>query len=211
MSDRLVLAAHPDLADSRVTRQLVGRARTADGVALRDLYDLYPDYLVDVAAERAALADARLVVLLHPLHWWGMPALLKLWVDEVLGFGWAYGAPGAGAALAGKHLWLVSSAGSSAASFAADGAQGAPLDAFLLPYRGIARLCGMHWLPPLILHDAHRADAAALRTHAERFSEGLRDWPAWTGAAGTAPTPLVPTLELDDRPAPFSPYGTRER
>src|SRR5438067_5662815 len=45
----------------------------------------------DLPAEQAALADARLVVWLHPIHWYGMPALMKLWVDEVLSFGWAYG------------------------------------------------------------------------------------------------------------------------
>jgi len=202
MSDRLILAAHPDLADSRVTRTLVGAARALPGVELRDLYDLYPDYLIDVEAEQAALEPARLVVLLHPLHWWSMPALLKLWIDEVLRFGWAYGAAGQSAALAGKDLWLVTSTGSSAASYAPDGLQRHALDAFLLPYVEMARLCGMRWLPPLVLHDAHRADAAALRDHADTFTARLRDWPAW--ASGGAPASAA--LELDDRPASFSPY-----
>ncbi len=34
-----------------------------------------------------------------------MPPLMKLWLDEVFAFGWAYG-PG-GRALRGKDLWLV--------------------------------------------------------------------------------------------------------
>jgi len=32
---------------------------------------------------------AKLVVWQHPIHWYGMPPLLKLWLDEVLAFGWA--------------------------------------------------------------------------------------------------------------------------
>ncbi len=71
------------------------------GVEVRDLYALYPDYLIDVAAEQAALAPARLVVWQHPIHWYGMPPLMKLWLDEVFAFGWAYGPGGTGAARQG--------------------------------------------------------------------------------------------------------------
>ena len=88
------------------TRRARCRRVAAPGrLEVRDLYALYPDYLIDVAAEQAALAAARLVVWQHPIHWYGMPPLMKLWLDEVLAFGWAYG-PG-GTALRGKDLWLV--------------------------------------------------------------------------------------------------------
>ena len=50
---------------------------------------------------------ARLVVWLQPIHWYSMPPLLKLWLDEVLAFGWAYGPGGDALArqgpLAGRH------------------------------------------------------------------------------------------------------------
>ena len=69
--------------------------RAAPGrLAVRDLYALYPDYLIDVGAEQAALAAARLVVWQQPVRWYGMPPLLKLWLDDVLAFGWAYGPDG---------------------------------------------------------------------------------------------------------------------
>jgi glutathione-regulated potassium-efflux system ancillary protein KefF len=114
MHDILLLLAHPDLAHSRVHAALRKALwRDAGGGALdtagegprwnlRDLYALYPDYCIDVAAEQAALKAARLVVWLHPLHWYGMPPLLKLWVDEVFSYGWAYG-PG-GTQLAGMRF-----------------------------------------------------------------------------------------------------------
>ena len=55
MPDILVLTAHPSLEHSRVNRALMqAAARLApDRVAVRDLYALYPDYLIDVAAEQA--------------------------------------------------------------------------------------------------------------------------------------------------------------
>lgn len=46
---------------------------------------------------------------MHPIQWYSMPALLKLWVDEVLSYGWAYGR--GASALKGKDLWLVASTG----------------------------------------------------------------------------------------------------
>ena len=97
MPDIVVLVAHPQLEHSRVNRALMQAARAsgrAGRVEVRDLYALYPDYLIDVAAEQAALAAARLVVWQHPIHWYGMPPLMKLWLDEVLAFGWAYGPGG---------------------------------------------------------------------------------------------------------------------
>ena len=62
MSEVLVIAAHPHLESSRVNRALLQGLAGLSGerVALRDLYALYPDYLIDADAEQAALAPARL-------------------------------------------------------------------------------------------------------------------------------------------------------
>ncbi|HZW72282.1 MAG TPA: NAD(P)H-dependent oxidoreductase, partial [Caldimonas sp.] len=59
----LVLVAHPELEQSRANRRLLDAALAQHQggnrrVAVRDLYALYPDYLVDVDAEQAALAAA---------------------------------------------------------------------------------------------------------------------------------------------------------
>ena len=50
----LVNVFHPRLAQSMVNRAWVARLATA-GVTLRDMYALYPDGKIDVAAEQAAL------------------------------------------------------------------------------------------------------------------------------------------------------------
>ena len=96
----LVILAHPYPRRSRACAALVEAIRDLPGLEVRSLYDLYPDFDVDRAAEQAALERARLVVWLHPLFWYTVPALMKHWLDEVLVRGFAYG-PG-GTALAGK-------------------------------------------------------------------------------------------------------------
>jgi len=179
----VVLVAHPQIEHSRVNRALAAAAQQAGAavppghIAVRDLYALYPDYLIDVAAERALLASTRLLVWQHPIHWYSMPPLMKLWLDEVLGFGWAYG-PG-GTALAGIDLWLVASTGGTEDSYRPDGYNRYFFDAFLPPYEQTAALCGMRLLPPMLLHGAHRVTPAELAAHAGLYAERLATYPDW--------------------------------
>jgi len=189
----LVLLAHPDLAQSRVNRALadMARQRVDQGVAVRDLYALYPDYLIDVAAEQQALAAARTLVWLHPVQWYAMPALMKLWVDEVLAFGWAYG-PG-GTALAGKALALALSTGGTEAAYSAGGSHRRPFDAFLPPYLQTAALCGMRTLPARVFHGAHQAGDAEIAAHAQGFGDALDAWLAEARGAAAAPAAATAT------------------
>ena len=198
MTDIVVLAAHPRLYHSRVTKRLLHAAASLGApVAVRDLYALYPDYFIDIDAEQAALKAARLVVWLHPTHWYGMPPLMKLWLDEVFQFGWAYG-PG-GEALRGKDLWLVTSTGGSQASYRPDGYNRHFFAAFTPPYEQTAALAGMRFLPPFVLHGAHRVHEAELQAFAAAFADRLQRYPdrLEVAAVASAPTCDVP---LDARP-----------
>lgn len=204
MTHVLVLAAHPDLRLSRVNRALLKAARelaAAEGstVEVRDLYALYPDYLIDVPAEQAALARADLVVWQHPIHWYGPPSLMKLWMDEVLTLGWAYGQ--GGTALRGKDVWLVASTGGSEAAYRPEGYNRHFFDAFLPPYEQTAVLCGMRFLPPLLLHGAHHVERAALDQHVAAYRQRLASYPAWPELAGLDACPPC-VLPLGERPEP---------
>jgi glutathione-regulated potassium-efflux system ancillary protein KefF len=176
-----VVAAHPHWTTSRVNGAVLQAVRGADDIVVNDLYASYPDYDIDVELEQARLAAARLVVLQFPVHWYAVPPLLKLWLDEVLTLGWAYGR--AGTALHGKDLWLVASTGGPQDAYAAGGYNLRPIDDYLLPLRQVARLCGMRWLPPLVLHGANGVSQARIAQHAAQVGEQLRTWPAWAGSA----------------------------
>jgi glutathione-regulated potassium-efflux system ancillary protein KefF len=200
MPDIVVLVAHPQQEHSSVNRALqqAVQRQGLPRVDLRDLYALYPDYLVDVAAEQAALAQARLVVWQQPIHWYGMPPLLKLWLDEVFSFGWAYG-PG-GNRLRGKDLWLVASTGGAAESYRPAGYNRYFFDAFLPPYEQTAALAGMRFLPPLLLHGAHRIGEAELAAHAELYVQRLASYPDWPEIAELEPCAPC-EVPVDARPA----------
>lgn len=173
----LILYAHARPQRSRINRRMAQAAGTLPNVQVRDLYETYPDFDIDVQQEQALLTNADLVVFQHPIQWYGMPALLKEWVDVVLEEGWAYG-PG-GEALRGKDFWLAASTGGVHESYREDGQHGHPFTAFLPPFRQTAQLCGMNWLPPHILHGAQQSDDAALAMHVDAYVERLRTYPHW--------------------------------
>lgn len=193
-----VLAAHPHWRDSRVNRRLLAAARSVPGVEVNDLYGSYPDFAIDVEAEQARLAKASLVVLLHPIQWYSMPALQKLWLDDVLGYGWAYG-PG-GTALQGKDCWLVATTGSPEASYHPQNYHRYFFDAFLPPYEQTAALCGMRFLPPLVLHGARSAGEAEVAAHVEVFAQRLGSYPQWPELEELDVCVACPVPETD-RPA----------
>jgi len=184
----LVLYAHATPHRSRVNRRLAEATRSLPNVQVRDLYELYPDFHIDVAQEQALLAEADLIVFQHPIQWYGMPALLKEWVDVVFENGWAYG-PGENA-LRGKHFWLSVTTGGGEEAYRETGYHGRPFSDFLPPFEQTALLCGMTWLPPLIFHGAQRANKAEIAAHVSYFTNRLASYPHWPEIA--APSTDLP-------------------
>ncbi len=46
--------------------------------------------LADIRSEQARISRADAICLAFPLFWWGMPSMMKGWVDRVWSWGWAY-------------------------------------------------------------------------------------------------------------------------
>lgn len=106
----LIIYAHPYPHHSHANKRMLEQAGTLENVEIRSPYHLYPYFNIDVAAEQEALSRASLIVWQHPMQWYSVPPLLKLWMDKVLTHGWAYGH--GGTALHGKYLlWAVTTGG----------------------------------------------------------------------------------------------------
>lgn len=134
----------------------------------------------DVRAEQAKLDWADAVVFQYPLWWYGMPAIMKGWVDRVFVKGYAYGVhdpehPGrtlryGEGKLAGKRALAVVAIGGPESTYGPRGING-PLEDVLFPLlHGTFWYAGMDAMPPLVVYGSDRvseeqyADAAtALR------------------------------------------------
>jgi putative NADPH-quinone reductase len=172
----VVILDHPSLTTSRLNASLLRSISGAEGVQVRDLVALYPDGVIDVAAEQAALEGVDHVVLQYPTHWYTVPGLLKSWLDNVLVRGWAYGT-GAAGALKGKSLRIVTSTGGAAAAYAPEGFHGWDYAEILIPMKATARRLGMTWDEPLVLHGARDLTDEDLAGAGRKYRALLEDQP----------------------------------
>jgi glutathione-regulated potassium-efflux system ancillary protein KefF len=166
-----LIYAHPYPTRSRANQLLLNAVRDLPGVHVRLLYEQYPDFAIDVETEQQRLSAADAVVWQHPLYWYSVPPLLKLWFDKVLALGWAYGQ--GGNALHGKRCQWAITTGGDPTSYRAQGIHNHPFASFVAPVEQTARFCGMHWQPPFVVHGAHRLGDEPLRAAATRYRELL--------------------------------------
>lgn len=176
----LVIFAHPAYQRSRVNRALLAAAHRTEGVTVHDLYETYPDFLIDPRSEQHLLEQHSAVVFQHPFFWYSSPSLLKEWLDLVLEYRWAYGEDGD--ALQGKILAQAISTGGPAEAYQRGGSNHFTLRELLAPFEQTARLCGMAYAEAFAVSGANRLDDPALAAAATAYS-------TWLGslAAGSAP------------------------
>jgi glutathione-regulated potassium-efflux system ancillary protein KefF len=166
-----LIYAHPYPQRSRANRVLLDSVARFPFVSVCSLYDRYPDFSLDVEGEQQALLEADAVVWQHPLYWYSVPPLLKLWFDKVLAYGFAYG-DGA-AKLRGKRCQWVVTTGGDEAAFGRTGMHGHEFARFAPPVEQTARFCAMRWQQPLVVHGARRIDDPSLLRAAQQYRARL--------------------------------------
>lgn len=169
----LVVHAHPYPARSRTGGALLAAISGLPKLEVRSLYQLYPDFDIDTAAERRALEAAKLLVLLHPIYWYSAPAMLKHWFDVVLVKGWAYG-DGAGALKDKPCLWAVTTGGHDE-DYSPGGRHGYPFNAFMPVVERTMRFCGMRWLDPFVVHGGRQLTEDELKERGAELRRRIQE------------------------------------
>lgn len=115
----LVIYSHSYQAQSVAGKTILEVLKRETDYEIRNLEELYPNGVIDIAAEQQALLEADIIVLQHPLFWYSVPAMMKRWQDEVFSFGFAYGIEGieGGSRLRGKKLVHAFTAAASSKDF----------------------------------------------------------------------------------------------
>ena len=165
----LILFAHPALEKSRVNRHLIASVKDLPGVTIHDLYEVYPDFQIDVKHEQALLAEHDILIVQHPFYWYSAPALVKEWLDLVLEHGYAYGKEGK--ALTGKTYFHAITTGGPQEAYHPQGHNRFTMRHLLSPYEQTAFLCGMKYLSPFVVHKSLVLNAA---NEVEPFAKAYR-------------------------------------
>lgn len=121
----------------------------------------------DVRAEQQRIDRADHLVLVYPVFWWAMPAMLKGWIDRVFVAGWAFGEDGDGNILKRLdrlNVSLVALAGASRATYDRRGyrhAMGVQIET------GIFDFCGAPIIVSELVTQDRIAEPSALQDIAE--------------------------------------------
>ena len=138
----------------------------------------------DVAAEQAKLLWADAVILQFPLWWFGMPAILKGWIDRVYAHGFGYGVGQHGGSrwgdrygegsLRGRRALLSVTMGGREPQYGPRGVNG-PIDDLLFPIQhGMLFYPGMEVLPPYLVYESRSLDEAGYAKLAQAYRERLQ-------------------------------------
>jgi len=171
----------------------------------------------DVYAEQQKVLWCDLIIFQYPMWWFGMPAILKGWVERVYAYGFAYGRGehsdrhwgdryGQGL-MAGKRAMLVVTTGGWATHYEPRGVNG-PIEDLLFPiHHGILYYPGFQVLPPFVTYRIGRGQVDETKYSKIVEDLGKRIDDLWT----TKPIPFrpqnagdyeIPALTLRDELAP---------
>lgn len=151
MNKVLVISGHPDLEKSYTNKVILEELQSnVANVEVRHLATLYPDYQFNIEAEQQSLLNADVIVFQFPFYWYSMPGILKLWLDEVFTFNFAYGPEGD--KLKGKHLILSFTIGGPSQSYHPLGYNHFTIEQMMTPIEQTAYLAGLNYHPPVYSH-----------------------------------------------------------
>ncbi|ANH71017.1 NAD(P)H-dependent oxidoreductase [Mitsuaria sp. 7] len=134
----------------------------------------------DVVEEQRKLLVADLVILQFPLWWFGMPAIMKGWIDRVWARGLAYGRNGQGnrmrygeGGFEGRRAMVSVTTGGPSADYGPRGING-PIDQLLFPItHGTLFYPGMSVLKTQAVHGAGRMTPETVEAAAAAWRERL--------------------------------------
>ncbi|ASO08433.1 MULTISPECIES: NAD(P)H-dependent oxidoreductase [Flavobacteriaceae] len=144
----------------------------------------------DIGHEQEKLLWANFIIFQFPLWWFGMPAIMKGWVDRVFAFGFAYGTGKYGGkywgnrygdgTLKGKKAMLSVTIGGRKPQYEETGING-HIDDLLFPIQhGMLWYAGISVIPPEVLYQAHSISENELKIYLEKLKtklDSLEDYP----------------------------------
>lgn len=129
----------------------------------------------DIRAEQEKVTWSDLVIFQFPMWWFGMPAVLKGWVDRTMARGFAYGAGRKydTGMLRGRRAMVCATTGTASSLYEPDGIDG-DINHILWPvHNGIFRYLGFDVLPPFVAWMPGRVSPEEREAYLEAYGKRL--------------------------------------
>lgn len=171
MKKTLVVFAHPYLEHSNSNVELINFYVRHQHYTLRDLYEEYPDFHIAAFRERKRLANYDRFVFQFPLIWFGMPPLLRLWIDEVFDRDWLQ--PGKVNPLENKEVYILVTTGGKERSFSKDGTYQYSIDELISGLIVSLKVFKADVKHIKIVYEANKLSKKEIILHKKEFTELL--------------------------------------
>ncbi len=156
-----VISGHPNMDSSTANKTILNILENENNINITHLMNTYSDYKVDAEKEINNLLESDVIVLQFPFHWYGVPAILKMWIDSIT-TPLVYG-PNKGG-LKGKIFVISTTTGGPEESYSPSGYNKYTMKELLLPLLKLGNSLEMNVLDPIVLHSAMFQDDAGKQT-----------------------------------------------
>lgn len=171
MKKTLVLFAHPFLEYSYSNRVLINFYERHQHYDFLDLYEIYPNFHISAFKERKRLQEYDRFILHFPLIWFGVPPLLRLYLDEVLDPTWINKEivnP-----FEGKEVFMLATTRSKERSFGKDGKHGYSVNDLLSGLIVVFKALEADLKEPYVVYEAESLTRKEIILHKQNFSKIL--------------------------------------
>ena len=151
-------------------------------------------FAADVVAEQERLFSADFLIFQFPLWWFGLPAILKGWVERVFAAGLTCGGGRwySNGVFKGKRAMLSLTTGGPPSIYSPRGLNG-DMDTLLFPIQhGMLYFTGFDVLPPFVAYAVARSTPEQRQEYLQAYAERLRSWQT------TPPIPFPPLEQYDE-------------
>lgn len=130
----------------------------------------------DLKGEMDKLVAADALIFQFPLWWFGLPAILKGWVDRIFASGFSYGGGRwyTNGVFRGKRAMCALTTGGPASMYSPEGLNGDMMQLLYPIHHGIFYFVGMDALPPFIAWGAARVTPEQRAAYLDAYAERLR-------------------------------------
>lgn len=168
----MVLFAHPYFEHSTTNVRLLECYDDMDNVTFRDLYEDYPDFHIQPFRERKRIVEYDRIIFHFPIIWFGLPPLLKLWIDEVFDMRWI--SEEDQNILSGKDALIIASVGGSESNYTKEGKYKTSVEELLSGLRVSLDINHIELKKIHIIYNADDLDDDQLRVDCEKLTQILK-------------------------------------
>lgn len=171
MKKTLVLFAHPFLEFSSNNKELTNFYERHQQFTFRDLYEEYPDFHIPAFRERKRIVNYDRFIFHFPIIWFGMPPLLRLWLDEVVDGKWLNGY--SENPFENKEVYLLVTTRSKERSFGKNGKHGYTIEELISGLLITLKIFKANIKSIYIVYEAENLSKKEIIYHKQKFVEIL--------------------------------------